>query len=155
MMRTLTLVATVALCFAAGTATAKITPPPGTKIASAPFYDIYVLKKEEKPGLGGYLERVYQVVVLAHTKKHGVQRFSRRVTTLDVDLLAATSWEIADLDGDGLADYRVLMQVTKKGCQTWDAERWEKDRERFTSGGMKLARFVDAHGKNVPNCVLR
>ena len=155
MIRTLTAVA-AALLFAAGIAAAKTAPPPpGTKIASAPFYDIYVLKKEEKPGLGGYTERVYQVVVLAHTKKHGIQRYSRRVTTMDVDLLAATSWEIADLDGDGLADYRVLMQVTKKGCQTWDAERWEKDRERFTSGGMKLARFVDGHGKAVPNCVLR
>lgn len=154
-MRTLTLIATATICVALGTGAAKFTPPPGTKVVSAPFYDLYVEKKLERPGLGGYVERAYQVVAVAHTKKHGIQRYTQRVTTMDVELLDAKSWEIVDLDGDGLADYRVLMQVTKKGCQVWDAERWDGVRERFTSGGLNLARFVDSKGKSVKSCVLR
>jgi hypothetical protein len=57
------------------------------------------------------------------------------------------------LDGDGLDDFRYLK--TKSGCQIWPAQRWERDRERFTHGGPQLARANDAHGKKVPNCVMR
>jgi hypothetical protein len=137
-------------------APAKDYPPPaGGKVAAGQFFEVYVSKKEEKPAPARYTARVFQVVIVAHTKKHGVQRHTSRIETLDADLLDPKSWEIADLDGDGVEDYRVLKQVTKSGCQSWDSGRWETSRERFTSGGMKLARFVDAHGKPVKNCVLR
>ena len=130
-------------------------PPSGAKVAEASFFEVYVLKKEEKPAAANYVERVYQVTIVARTVKHGTQRYTRRIETLDADLLAAASWEIADLDGDGLEDLRYLAQQTKAGCRVWPALRWEKDRERFTQGGAQLARHVDAHGKKVPNCALR
>ncbi|HEX7284876.1 MAG TPA: hypothetical protein VF532_01765 [Candidatus Angelobacter sp.] len=130
-------------------------PPPGKKVATGQFFEVYVSKAEEKPAPAGYISRVFKVIVVAHTHKHGIQRFTMRMETLDADLLEPKNWEIKDLDGDGMDDFRSLAQVTKKGCQVWPAQRWEKDRERFTSGGPKLARHVDASGKPVANCVLR
>lgn len=130
-------------------------PPSGTRVAKGSFFEVYVLKKEEKPAAANYVERVYQVTIVARTVKHGTQRFTRRIDTLDADLLVSGNWEIADLDGDGLEDLRYLAQQTKAGCRVWPAMRWEKDRERFTQGGAQLARHVDAHGKKVPSCVGR
>ena len=129
--------------------------PSGTKVAEGSFFAVYVLKKEEKPAAANYVERVYQVTIVARTVKHGTQRYTRRIATLDADLLASASWQIADLDGDGLEDLRYLAQQTKAGCRVWPALRWEKDRERFTQGGAQLARHVDGRGKKVPNCALR
>lgn len=130
-------------------------PPAGSKVAAGKFFEVYVVKKEEKPAPANYTLHIFQAVFVVQTRKHGIQRHTTRVETLDADLLDPKSWEIADLDGDGMEDYRVLKQVTKGGCQVWNASRWKADRERFTSGGMKLARFVDAHGKQVANCILR
>jgi len=140
---------------AAPTFAQKSAPPPGEKVASGGHFDVYVLKKEEQPPVGDYVMRVYQVTFLAHTEKHGIQRITRRVETLDAELLDPKSWEIKDLDGDGLDDLRYLAQKTKDGCTVWPAMRWEKDHDRFTQGGPQLARSVDAHGKAVKNCVLR
>lgn len=149
-------VAVACLSWSATSAGAKEIPPPsGTRVAKGNFFEVYVLKKEEKPAPGNYVGRVFQVTIVARTVKHGTQRFTRRIETLDADLLASGNWEIADLDGDGLEDLRYLAQQTKAGCRVWPAMRWEKDRERFTQGGAQLARYVDAHGKNVPSCVLR
>jgi len=149
--------AVACLLLSAGAAGAKkeSPPPAGTVVAKGNFFEVYALKKEEKPAPAQYVERTYQVTIVARTRKHGTQRFSQRIQTLDADLLASGSWEIADLDGDGLDDLRYLAQQTKAGCRTWPALRWEKDRERFTQGGPKLARYVDAQGKAVPNCVMR
>lgn len=149
-------VALSCLLGSAVSADAKDTPAPsGTKVATGNFFEVYVLKKEEKPAAANYVGRVYQVTIVARTAKHGTQRFARRIETLDADLLVPGNWEIADLDGDGLDDLRYLAQQTKAGCRVWPALRWEKDRERFTQGGAQLARYVDALGKAVPNCVLR
>jgi len=145
------------LLLSAGAAGAKkeSPPPQGTVVAKGNFFEVYALKKEEKAAPAGYVERVYQVTIVARTRKHGAQRFAQRIQTLDADLLVSGNWEIADLDGDGLDDLRYLAQQTKAGCRAWPALRWEKDRERFTQGGPKLARYVDAHGKTVPSCALR
>ena len=130
-------------------------PPPGTKVASGRHFDIYVALKSESPAPADYTSRVYSVVIVAHTHKHGVQRFTKRYETLDANLLEAASWEVKDLDGDGFDEFRYLAQKTKNGCQVWPAERWEAERERFTLGGPALARFIDARGKPAPSCILR
>ena len=136
-------------------ATKEPSAPAGAVVAKGNFFEVYVLKKEEKAAPAKYVERVYQVTIVARTTKHGTQRFIQRIRTLDADLLVARNWEIADLDGDGLDDLRYLAQRTKAGCSVWPALRWEKDRERFTSGGAKLARHADAKGKSVASCPLR
>jgi hypothetical protein len=159
MMRRSSLIAAVAalllLWVSLASAQRQFAPPPGTKVVTASFFEIYVLKKEEGARIGDYTPRVFQATIVARTTKHGTQRFTQRLETLDSDLLDAKNWEIADLDGDGLEDLRYLAQQTKAGCKMWSALRWEKDRERFTLGGAALARAVDASGKKLPNCVMR
>ena len=129
-------------------------PPAGIKIGGGNFFEVYVLKQEEKAASGDYLERIYQVTIVARTTTHGTQRFGQRIETLDADLLNANNWEIIDLDGDGRDDLRYLKQTTKGNCKVWPALRWEKDRECFTQGGPQLARFVSSTGKSVKSCVL-
>jgi hypothetical protein len=130
----------IAFMAAPALAQTRFAPPPGEKVVSGRHFDVYVLKKAEQPVPGDYVSRVYQVTFLAHTQKHGIQRITQRIETLDAD---------------GLDDVRYLAQKTKGGCAVWPAMRWETDHERFTQGGPQLARSVDAHGKAVKNCVLR
>ena len=130
-------------------------PPPGEKVVSGGHFDVYVLEKEEHPAPANYVARVYQVTFWAKTQKHGKQRITRRIETLDADLLDAKSWEIADLDHDGFDDLRYLAETTKGGCKTWPAMRWEKDHDRFTQGGPQLAKSVDGKGKRVTDCVMK
>jgi len=127
-------------------------PPAGTKVATGNFFDVYVLEKEKQAAPANYVARVYQVTFLARTTRHGVQRFTKRIETLDADLLSDANWQVADLDGDRLDDVRYLAQRTKSGCEVWPALRWEKVRERFTQGGPQMARQVDARGRVVQSC---
>ncbi len=135
-------------------------PPAGTKVAAGKFFAVYVLPKEEQPNWAGtaFTMHIYEVVFVVQTRKRGtrgsgIQRQHARVSALDADLLNPKSWEIADLDGDGLEDYRVLKQVRTNGCQDWDARLWNAKRESFTiAGSIAFVRSVNAKGKQVANC---
>ncbi len=135
-------------------------PPAGTKVAAGKFFEVYVLKKEEQPAWAGtdFTMHIYEVVFVVQTRKRGthgsgIQRQRTQVSALDADLLNPKSWEITDLDGDGLEDYRVLKQVRKGGCQDWDARLWNAKRESFTTAGsIAFVRSVNAKGKQVANC---
>lgn len=142
-------------CTSAGAAKKAAKPIAGTKVASGEFFDIYVQKKEEKPGWAGtdLSLGIYQSVIVARTVRHGTQRFISRVEGINVDLLDPKNWEIADLNNDGVQDYRVVTEVTKGGCQTSVARLWQIERERFTNGGPELIRSVDNKGKPVKNCI--
>ena len=130
-------------------------PPSGIKVASGESFDIYVEKKEEKPASANSTLFIYEAVIVVHKTRRGRQQQIHRVEARDADLLNPKHWEIADLDGDGLEDYRVVKHVTKGGCQFWEAMRWKADRERFTNGGMEFGRYVDAKGKPVASCAMR
>ncbi len=122
-------------------------PPAGTKVISGRHFDIYVAKTESKPmGVEGMTLNVFQVVIVAKTLTHGTQRIARRTTSMNGDLLNPASWKVEDFDGDGYDDYIVLMQVNKNGCQTWDAERWQPDRDHFMFA-TKYNFWIDAKGK--------
>lgn len=135
-------------------------PPADTKVAAGKFFEVYVLKKHEEPAWAGtnFTRHQYEVVFVVQTRKRGtrgsgIQRQPTQVTALDADLLNPKSWEIADLDGDGLEDYRVLKQIWKGGCQDWDARLWNAKRESFTTAGsFAFVRSVNAKGKQVANC---
>jgi len=130
-------------------------PPDGTKVAAGKFFEVYVLKKSEQPAWAGtdFTRHVYEVVFVVKTQKRGTQRQTAQVSAFDADLLDPKSWEIADLDGDGLEDYRVIKQVRKGGCQDWDARLWNAKRESFTmEGSITFVRSVNAKGKPVANC---
>lgn len=127
--------------------------PAGVKVVSGGHFDVFVQKRSEKPMAGGSALLVFEVTVVARTRKHGLQRFKRRVETINSDLLQATAWEIVDLDGDGVDDYRYRSGATPGGCQTWEARRWDVQHERFELGGSALAKWVDKKGKPVKSCV--
>ena len=127
--------------------------PSGSKVASGRHFDVYVVKTEEKPAAAGYVLRIFQMEAVARTAKHGIQRFKRRLEAMDADLLDARNWEIVDFDRDGWDDFRYVSGVTKKGCRTWEAERWEPEHDRFMLAA-KFARWSDAQNKPVvPNCI--
>jgi hypothetical protein len=138
----------IAIAPAAGQARRTTPPPPaGAKVVSGRHFDVFVSKTEEKSmGVEGFTLKIYQVVAVAKTLTHGTQRISRRVEAINVDLLDAANWEIADFDGDGFDDYRFVAQINKNGCHTWQAERWEPDHDRFMSAP-KFAHWTDAQKK--------
>jgi hypothetical protein len=123
-------------------------PPEGTKIAAGRHFDLYVAKTDQKPMAADYTLNIYQVTAVARTLKHGTQRIRRRVETTNSNLLDPASWEVVDFDRDTWDDYRYVAGVTKGGCHTWEAERWEPDHDRFTSAP-KYARWSDAQNKAV------
>jgi len=135
-------------------------PTAGTKVAAGKFFEVHVQKKEEKPAWAGtvFTSHVYEVEFVVQTEKRGkrgsgIQRQSTQLSALDADLLDPKNWEIVDLDGDGLEDYRVIKQLWKGGCQDWDARLWNAKRGSFTNAGsIAYTRSVNAKGKQVANC---
>jgi hypothetical protein len=127
--------------------------PDGVKVASSAAFDIYVVAKESKPfAATGWTLGIFESTVVVHnTRKHGRQLIKSRVEAINADLLDPSMWQIADFDGDGSDDYRVVAQISNKKCRTWNTQLWNADRERF-SFGAKIVHQTDAAGKAVKSC---
>ena len=127
--------------------------PAGSKVASGPQFDIYVVHMETRPFAGTTSKLgIYQsTVVVQHTRKHGRQRFGGRLEAIDADLLDPSMWQIGDFNGDGFDDYRAVAGIDKQGCRTWATQTWQVDRERFTFG-TKITYLTDSKGKQVNTC---
>lgn len=128
-------------------------PPAGSKVASGPQFDIYVVQKESRPFAGtSSVLSIYETTVVVHqTRKHGRQRKRSRLEAIDANLLDPSMWQVGDFDGDGLDDYRAVAGISKQGCRTWATQTWLPDRERFTFGA-KITYLTDASGKQVKTC---
>jgi hypothetical protein len=129
-------------------------PPAGTRVVAGRHFEVYVRRVEEKAGTAGHTVRVFEIVAVARTARHGAQRYRRRITTQDVDLLDARNWDVGDHDADGWDDLRYAIGLTSAGCRTWDAERWDPGRERFGLAP-RMTRATDAAGKVVKSCIGR
>ena len=127
--------------------------PEGFKVASSTAFVIYVVAKESKPfAATGWTLGIFESTVVVHnTRKHGRQLIKSRVEAINADLLDPSMWQIADFDGDGSDDYRVVAQISNKKCRTWNTQLWNADRERF-SFGAKIVHQTDAAGKAVKSC---
>ena len=127
--------------------------PDGVKVASGKSFDIYVVAKETKPFAStGFTLGIFESTVVVHnTRKHGRQLIRSRVEAINADLLDPSMWQIADFDGDGSEDYRVVAQISNKKCRTWNTQLWLAERERFTFGA-KIVYQTDASGKVVKSC---
>ena len=136
-----------AASFGSDSAAVNAKPPEGARIVSGRHFEVYVAKKDEKP-MAGHTLNIYQVTAVAKTQTHGTQWIRRRVETMNSNLLDPMSWEIVDFDRDGWDDYRYVASLTKGGCHSWEAERWEPDHDRFMMAP-KYARWSDAQNKVV------
>jgi hypothetical protein len=126
--------------------------PEGSKVASSPQFDIYVVLKESKPWVATNLVlNIYATtVVVHHTRKHGRQLFKGRLEAVDANLLDSSKWQVGDFNGDGFDDYRAVAGANK-GCSNWQTQTWLPDRERFTFAA-KITYLTDASGKEVKTC---
>ncbi len=127
-------------------------PPAGVQVATSANLEIYVESKGTTPYAGGRtLHVVEAVVVVLKTAKHGRQRKTERAEAINADLLKPEMWKIADFDGDGFDDYRVVKAISASGCRTWWTWTYLPDRERFTFAS-KIEWQTDAAGKPVRFC---
>jgi len=134
-------------------AAAATKEPAGTKVASGPQFDIYVVHKETRPfaGTASTLGIYQSTVVVHHTRRHGRQRYGGRLEAIDADLLDPSMWQIGDYNDDGFDDYRAVAGISKQGCRTWATQTWLPERERFTFGA-KITYLTDPSGKQVKSC---